>query len=126
WKDEAIADGWGNQPVFFSDGGAELLDAGMTVGSTIYFTIEKIRPDEFYACKITEGHWGPCFVFYSDDEGTTEEFVLWKLEEHNNMLPLQITQEIYDQLVTVQNWGNAFLLNANNVKCTKVSISNPQ
>lgn len=126
WKDEAIADGWGNQPVFFSDGGAELLNAGMTVGSTVYFTIEKIRPDENYACKITEGHWGPCFVFYSDDEGTTEEFVLWKLEEHNNMLPVQVTQEIYDQLVTVQNWGNAFLLNANNVKCTKVSISNPQ
>lgn len=122
WRGEAIADGWGNQPVFFEDGGAELLAAGLKVGSILRFYIEPIRADEAWALKLTEGHWGPVFTFFTNDPGCTEEHVLWDLSEHKGACELTVTQEIYDAIVTPGGWGNVFIYNGNNVKGTKITI----
>lgn len=122
WRGEAIADGWGNQPVFFEDGGAELIAAGLKVGSILRFYIEPIREDEAWALKLTEGHWGPVFTFFTNDPGCTEEHVLWDLSEHKGACELTVTQEIYDAIVTPGGWGNVFIYNGNNVKGTKITI----
>lgn len=35
---------------------------------------------------------------------------------------LELTQEILDAALTQQYWGGAFLLNGDNIKCTKVTL----
>lgn len=112
WKGEAVADDWGNQPGFFSDGGAELLEAGMKVGSILRFYITPM--EENWNLQIYDGHWNGQ---YNDlNQGN------WNLAEHNGAVELEITQEIFDKATTVGGWGNAFLLNGDNVICTKVTI----
>lgn len=112
WKGEAVADDWGNQPTFFADGGAELLEAGMKVGSMIRFYITPM--EENWNLQVWEGHWGGS---YNDlNQGN------YDLSEHNGAVELQVTQEIFDKATTPQGWGNAFLLNGDNVICTKVTI----
>lgn len=112
WQGEAVADDWGNQPVFFSDGGAELLEAGMTVGSKLRFYITPM--EEAWNLQVWEGHWGGS---YNDlNQGN------YDLNEHNGAVELEVTQDIFDKAITPQGWGNAFLLNGDNVICTKVTI----
>lgn len=112
WKGEAVADDWGNQPTFFADGGAELLEAGMKVGSMIRFYITPM--EENWNLQVWEGHWGGS---YNDlNQGN------YDLSEHNGAVELQVTQEIFDKATTVGGWGNVFLLNGDNVICTKVTI----
>ena len=57
WTGEAVADDWGNQPYILSDGGTELLAAGMKVGSLIRIYIT--ATDASWNCQLVDGHWSP-------------------------------------------------------------------
>ena len=121
WEGEAIADDWGNQPTLLSDAGVELIAAGATVGQTLYFYIEPL--EDAWQLKIVEGHWGPEYAAYSsagnDNEG---EFTVYDLAANGGKIGLTLTQEILDAALKQQWWGGGFILNGDNVKCTKVTL----
>ncbi len=116
WTGEAVADDWGGQPYILSDGGAELLAAGMKVGSIIrvYLT----ATDAAWNCQIVDGHWNPASAFDGCDFNNGN----WNLAEHNGALEITVTDYIYDHITTSGGWGGSFLLNGDNVVCTKVTI----
>lgn len=121
WEGEAIADDWGNQPTILSDAGLELVDAGATAGQTLYFYFEPL--DAAWQVKIVEGHWGPeyaCICSEGNDNGG--EFTVYDLAGNGGKYGLELTQEILDAALTQQWWGGAFLLNGDNIKCTKVTL----
>ena len=121
WEGEAIADGWTNQPTILSDAGLELVDAGATVGQTLYFYFEPL--EDTWQVKIVEGHWGPeyaCICSEGNDNGG--EFTVYDLAGNDGKFGLELTQEILDAALTQQWWGGAFLLNGDNIKCTKVTL----
>lgn len=122
WEGEAIADDWGNQPNILSDAGAELSAAGAKVGQTIYFYITPLDSD--WKVQIIEGHWGPTYASYcavgSDTEGG--KFTEIDLAANKGRVSIPVTQELLDAAYTQQWWGGTFLLNGDNVKCTKVTI----
>ena len=121
WEGEAIADGWTNQPTILSDAGLELVDAGATVGQTLYFYFEPL--EDAWQVKIVEGHWGPeyaCICSEGNDNGG--EFTVYDLAGNGGKYGLELTQEILDAALTQQWWGGAFLLNGDNIKCTKVTL----
>ena len=116
WTGEAVADDWGNQPYILSDGGTELLEAGLKVGSVIrcYLT----ATDATWNCQIVDGHWNPNTPFPECDFSSGN----WNLEEHNGALEFTVTDYMYEHMTTVGGWGGSFLLNGDNVICTKVTI----
>ena len=121
WEGEAIADNWGNQPTILSDAGLELVDAGATAGQTLYFYFEPL--EDAWQVKIVEGHWGPeyaCICSEGNDNGG--EFTVYDLAGNGGKYGLELTQEILDAALTQQWWGGAFLLNGDNIKCTKVTL----
>ncbi|MBE6241167.1 MAG: hypothetical protein E7115_06690 [Bacteroidales bacterium] len=121
WEGEAIADDWTNQPTILSDAGLELVDAGATVGQTLYFYFEPL--EDAWQVKIVEGHWGPeyaCICSEGNDNGG--EFTVYDLAGNDGKFGLELTQEILDAALTQQWWGGAFLLNGDNIKCTKVTL----
>ncbi|MBR7031296.1 MAG: hypothetical protein IKI06_08695 [Prevotella sp.] len=116
WEGEAVADNWGGQPYILSDGGTELLAAGMKVGSIIrcYLT----ATDASWNCQIVDGHWNPNTPF----EGCDFSSGNWNLAEHNGAIEFTVTDYIYEHITTSGGWGGSFLLNGDNVICTKVTI----
>ncbi len=116
WTGEAVADDWGGQPYILSDGGAELLAAGMKVGSIIRVYIT--ATDATWNCQIVDGHWSPNTAFDGCDFNNGN----WDLSEHNGALEITVTDFIYEHITTVGGWGGSFLLNGDNVVCTKVTI----
>ena len=121
WEGEAIADNWGNQPTILSDAGLELVDAGATAGQTLYFYFEPL--EEAWQVKIVEGHWGPTYAaICSEGNDNGGEFTVYDLAGNDGKFGLELTQEILDAALTQQWWGGAFLLNGDNIKCTKVTL----
>ena len=121
WEGEAIADGWTNQPTILSDAGLELVDAGATVGQTLYFYFEPL--EDAWQVKIVEGHWGPTYAaICSEGNDNGGEFTVYDLAGNDGKFGLELTQEILDAALTQQYWGGAFLLNGDNIKCTKVTL----
>ena len=121
WEGEAIADDWGNQPTILSDAGLELVDAGATVGQTLYFYFEPL--EDAWQVKIVEGHWGPTYAaICSEGNDNGGEFTVYDLAGNGGKYGLELTQEILDAALTQQWWGGAFLLNGDNIKCTKVTL----
>ena len=114
WTGEAVVDDWGNQPYILSDGGTELLEAGMKVGSILRVYITPT--DATWNCQVVDGHWGPTFDGCDFSSGN------WNLSEHNGALEVTITDAIYNSITTVGGWGGSFILNGDNVICTKVTI----
>ena len=116
WEGEAVADNWGGQPYILSDGGTELLAAGMKVGSIIrcYLT----ATDASWNCQIVDGHWNPNTPFDGCDFSSGN----WNLAEHNGAIEFTVTDYIYEHITTSGGWGGSFLLNGDNVFCTKVTI----
>lgn len=112
WEGEVLADDWGNQPFIFSDGGAELADANAREGQILRFFI--IPTEENWNLQIVEGHWGGTYVDYNQDN--------WDLEAHGGSVDLELTADILQKALTQQWWGGAFLLNGDNVICTKVVL----
>ena len=121
WEGEAIADNWGNQPTILSDAGLELVDAGATAGQTLYFYFEPL--EDAWQVKIVEGHWGPEYAcICSEGNDNDGEFTVYDLAGNGGKYGLELTQEILDAALTQQWWGGAFLLNGDNIKCTKVTL----
>ncbi len=116
WTGEAVADDWGGQPYILSDGGTELLEAGMKVGSIIRLYIT--TTDDTWNCQIVDGHWSPNTPFDGCDFNGDN----WNLSEHNGALEFIVTDYIYEHITTVGGWGGSFLLNGDNTVCTKVTI----
>jgi hypothetical protein len=111
-----VADNWGDQPYILSDGGTELLAAGMKVGSVIrvYLT----ATDSSWNCQIVDGHWAPNTAFPDCDFSSGN----WNLSEHNGAIEFTVTDYIYEHITTSSGWGGSFLLNGDNVICTKVTL----
>lgn len=116
WEGEAVADNWGNQPYILSDGGTELLAAGMKVGSLIRVYIT--ATDAAWNCQLVDGHWTPNTPFPGCDYNNGN----WDLSAHNGALELLVTDYVYEHITSSQGWGGSFLLNGDNVICTKVTI----
>lgn len=114
WQGSAVADDWGNQPTFFSDGGAELLEAGMKVGSVIRCYLSPTA--DSWNCQVYDGHWHGQFAGCDFNQDN------WNLAEHNGAIEFTVTEAIYAEMTTPGGWGGAFLLNGDNVICTKVTI----
>ena len=114
WEGEAVADDWGNQPTFFSDGGTELLEAGMKVGSIIRIYITPTA--DGWNCQLWDGHWGGQFDGCDFNNGN------WNLAEHNGAVEFTVTDDFFTRMTTSAGWGGAFLVNGDNVICTKVTI----
>ena len=114
WTGSAVVDDWGNQPYILSDGGSELLAAGMKVGSVIrcYLT----PTDSSWNCQVWDGHWGAQFEDCDFSSGN------WNLSEHEGAIEFKVTDAIYKAITSAAGWGGAFLLNGDNCICTKVTI----
>ena len=116
WEGEAVADNWGDQPYILSDGGTELLAAGMKVGSMIRCYLK--TTEATWNCQIVDGHWNPNTPFPGCDYNNGN----WDLAEHGGAIELLVTEYVFEHITTVGGWGGSFLLNGDNVICTKVTI----
>ena len=116
WQGEAVADNWGDQPYILSDGGTELLAAGMKVGSIIRCYLTTM--EDAWNCQIVDGHWNPNTPFPGCDFNNGN----WNLSEHNGAIELEVTEYVFEHITTAGGWGGSFLLNGDNVICTKVTI----
>ena len=114
WQGEAVADDWGNQPTFFSDGAPELLAAGMKVGSVIRVYITPTA--DGWNCQLWDGHWGGQFDGCDFNNGN------WNLSEHNGAVEFTVTDDFFARMTASAGWGGAFLVNGDNVIVTKVTI----
>ena len=114
WEGNVVADDWGNQPTFFSDGGAELLEAGMKVGSVIRIYITPTA--DGWNCQLWDGHWHGQFAGCDFNNGN------WNLAEHNGAVEFIVTDDVFARMTASEGWGGAFLINGDNVICTKVTI----
>ena len=118
WKGTAVADDWGNQPFIGSDGGAEF--AGVVAGDELRFYITPTADD--WKLQIVEGHWGPAYASFCAVGSDTEngKFTEVDLAANGGYLVLTVTQAMIDAALTQQWWGGIFLLNGDNVICSKV------
>lgn len=123
WEGEAIADNWSNQPTMLSDAGIELQQAGAQAGQIVYFYIEPYT-DPAWKVEIVEGHWGPTYMSVCSVGNDTEggKFTEYDLDANGGKIALTLTQEILDAAFTQGWWGGTFILNGDNVKCTKITL----
>lgn len=122
WEGEIVADNWANQPYVLSDAGLELQEAGAKAGQSVYFYIEPLEAD--WKVEIVEGHWGPTYMSVCAIGSDTEngKFTEYDLEANGGKIELVLTQDILNAAFTQGWWGGTFLLNGDNVKCTKVTL----
>ena len=122
WEGEAVADDWGNQPYVLSDGGAELAAVDAKVGQTIYFYFTPL--DAAWKVEIVEGHWGPTYKSICSVGNDTEsgKFTEFDLAGNGGKYGLTITQEMLSAAYSAGGWGGVFVLNGDNIKCTKITI----
>jgi hypothetical protein len=126
WEGEALVNGWGNQPVFLSDTGTELRNAGALPGDVVrfYATAES----EGWQVQLVEGHWGPVYAIYAGSPLTDAD----SGEPLNNEVvdlnaqgyfEFTLTEEVLEAAYTQKWWGGVFLLNGDgNVTVTKITI----
>lgn len=123
WEGELIVDDWTNQPYALSDAGGELKQAGAQPGQIVYFYLEQIGTDP-WKLEILEGHWGPSYCCYcavgTDTEGG--KFTEYDLAANGGKIGVTLTQEMLDAAFVQQWWGGTFVLNGDNVKCTKITL----
>lgn len=121
WKGEAVADAWGNQPTFLTDGGAEITAAGVVAGDEIVFYLQRIRPEEGFNFDIQEGHWGAKYAMLCDLNAEDPEREKYDLEGNGGMVKFTVTEEMLTTWTTPQYWGGVFLINGNNIICSKIA-----
>ena len=114
WEGEAVADDWGGQPTFLTDGAPELLAAGMKVGSMLRIYVT--ATDSSWNCQLWDGHWGGQLPGCDFSSGN------YDLAEHNNIIEVPITQDIYNIFTTPAGWGGTFLVNGDNIIVKKITI----
>ncbi len=122
WEGELVADDWTNQPYALSDAGVELQNAGATAGQVVNFYLEPIEPA--WKLEIVEGHWGPTYCSYCSVGNDTEggKFTEYDLAANGGKLKVTLTQAMLDAAFVQQWWGGTFVLNGDNVKCTKITL----
>lgn len=122
WEGELIADDWSNQPYALSDAGLELIDAGAKAGQTVNFYLTPIEPG--WKLELLEGHWGPSYAAWCAPGEDTEngKFTEWDLSANGGKVSIKLTQEMLDAAFVQQWWGGVFVLNGDNVKCTKITL----
>lgn len=118
WKGTAVADDWANQPYVGSDGGAEF--AGVVAGDELRFYITPTADD--WKLEILEGHWGPSYAAFCAVGSDTEagKFTELDLAANGGYLVVTVTQAMIDAALTQQGWGGIFVLNGDNVICSKI------
>lgn len=122
WTGEAIADDWANQPMLLSDTGIELKEAGAKVGQRVNFYMTPLQAD--WKVQIVEGHWGPTYLSVCSMGNDTEDgkFEEYDLDANGGKITITLTQAMLDAAYTQQWWGGVFLLNGDNIKCTKITL----
>ena len=122
WEGEAVVDNWGNQPYVLSDGGAELAAVEAKPGQTIYFYLTPMEAD--WKIEFVEGHWGPTYSSICSIGNDTEggKFTEYDLAGNGGKYALTLTQEMLDAAYNQQWWGGVFVLNGDNIICTKITI----
>jgi hypothetical protein len=118
-----VADDWANQPYVLTDAGVELVEAGAKAGQTIYFYLTPTETD--WKLQIVEGHWGPtyesiCNVGNPDTEDG--KFTEYDLEGNGGRFGLRLTPDILEAALKQQWWGGVFVLNGDNIVCTKITL----
>ena len=112
WEGEAVVDDWGNQPTLLSDGGTELQEAGAKVGSVVRFYVKPTA--DTWNLQVVEGHWGGTYTDHSQDN--------YDLGATNGAIELTLTADMLSTLTTPQGWGGTFILNGDNIVCTKITV----
>ncbi len=122
WEGELIADDWTNQPYALSDEGLELQQAGAQPGQVVNFYVEPI--ESAWKLEIVEGHWGPTYCSYCSVGNDTEngKFTEYDLDANGGKIAVTLTQEMLDAAYVKQWWGGTFVLNGDNIKCTKITL----
>lgn len=122
WEGELIADNWANQPYALSDAGLELQQAGAQPGQVVYFYLEPIEPA--WKLEIVEGHWGPTYCSFCSIGNDTEggKFTEYDLDANGGKMGVTLTQAMLDAAYVQQWWGGTFVLNGDNIKCTKITL----
>ncbi len=122
WTGELVADDWGNQPYALSDAGQELKDADAKVGQKINFYLTPMSST--WKLQIVEGHWGATYASYCGVGADTEDgkFEEIDLDANGGKISITITQSMLDAAYTQQWWGGVFVLNGDDVKCTKITL----
>ena len=124
WEGELIADDWKDQPYVLSDAGVELKEAGAQPGQIVYFYLEQIGADP-WKVEIVEGHWKGqvynqvCAIGADTENG---KFTEYDLDANGGKVGVVLTQEILDLVYLQEWWGCSFILNGDNLKCTKVTL----
>ena len=119
WEGSEPTGAWANNIGMLSDAGTELVAAGAKVGDIIriYAT-----PDaDTWQYKIIEGHW-------SDNDNPYAYAMAWDsssfdVDGSSVIMKFALTETILSRATTQQWWGNAFIVQGENVTITKVTIS---
>lgn len=122
WEGELVADDWKDQPYALSDAGLELKQAGAQPGQVVNFYVEPI--EAAWKLEIVEGHWGPTYCSYCSVGNDTEggKFTEYDLDANGGKIAVTLTQEMLDAAYVQQWWGGTFVLNGDNIKCTKITL----
>ncbi len=122
WEGELVADDWKDQPYALSDAGLELQQAGAQPGQIVNFYVEPI--EAAWKLEIVEGHWGPTYCSYCSVGNDTEggKFTEYDLDANGGKIAVTLTQEMLDAAYVQQWWGGTFVLNGDNIKCTKITL----
>ena len=123
WEGELIADDWANQPYALSDAGLELAAAGAQPGQIVYFYVEPYGGG-VWKLEVCEGHWGPAHARYCAVGADTEggKFAEFDLDANGGKFGITLTQEMLDAAYVQQWWGGTFVLNGDDVRCTKITL----
>ena len=120
WSGELVADDWANQPYALSDAGQELKDAEAKVGQKVCFYLTPLDSD--WKLEILEGHWGPSYSAWCAVGSDTEGGKFEETSLADGYVTITLTQAMLDAAYTQQWWGGVFVLNGDNVKCTKITL----
>lgn len=120
WEGEMIVDDWSSQYAL-SDAGTELMEAGAQAGQVVNFYMEPL--EDMWQLEIFEGHWGSKYLSVCSIGMGNPESTEYDLAANGGKIKLVLTQEILDAAFTQQWWGGTFVLNGDNVRVTKITLS---
>lgn len=120
YEGEMIVDDWSSQYAL-SDAGTELMEAGAQAGQVVNFYMEPL--EDMWQLEIFEGHWGSEYLSVCSIGMGNPESTEYDLAANGGKIKLVLTQEILDAAFTQQWWGGTFVLNGDNVRVTKITLS---
>ncbi len=119
WEGSVSTGVWSTNAELLSDGGTELTNAGAKVGDVI--RIYAIPDASTWQYKVIEGHW-------SDNDNPYAYSMSWDSSSFesvgdNVVMKFTLTETILSRALTVNWWGNVFIVQGENVTITKLTIS---